>query len=62
MKTIQFRTQDQTQWTININQITCFFQRPDSNGTYVRLSCGKELHTLLSPSQLSENIKMQLES
>ena len=62
MKTIQFRTQDQTIWTINVKQITTIFQTSDNRGTYIRLSCGKELFTLLSPKQVLDDIKEQLKS
>ena len=60
MKIIQFRTQDQTQWTIFVNQITTIYKNPNENGSYVRLSCGKELYTLLSPKQVLADIKEQL--
>lgn len=59
MKTIQLRNQDQTIWTINVKQITTIYQLPDEKGSYVRLSCGKELHTLFSPTQLMANIDEQ---
>ena len=62
MKTIQFRTQDQTIWTINVKQITTIFQTSDNRGTYIRLSCGKELFTLLSPKQVLDDIKEQLKN
>jgi hypothetical protein len=62
MKTIQFKTQDQTLWVININQITTLFQMQNGNGTFVRLSCGKELHTMLSYNQILEDIKRQVEN
>lgn len=59
MKTIQFRTQDQIIWTINVKQITTIYQLPDKKGSYVRLSCGKELYTLLSTTQIMTNIDEQ---
>ena len=62
MKTIQFTAQDQTQWTINVKQITTIYQTSNNKGAYIRLSCGKELHTLLSPKQVLEDIKEQLKS
>lgn len=48
MKTIQFRTQDQTEWIINVNQITCLSPVKNGVGTFVYLSCGKVLQTQLS--------------
>ena len=57
MKTIRFKTQDQIEWIININQITCLSPNKDGVGTYVYLSCGKTLHTQLSVNQLLEDIK-----
>lgn len=59
MKTIQFTTQDQTKWIININQITCLSPSKDGNGTFVYLSCGKTLHTQLSTTALLNDIKRQ---
>ena len=59
MKIFQFRTQDQTEWFINVEQITLVFQKQNDRGTYIRLSCGKELYTLLSPKQVLEDIKTQ---
>lgn len=56
MKTIQFRTQDQTEWTINVNQITCLSPNKNGVGTYVYLSCGKSLLTQLPLSQLLSDI------
>lgn len=48
MKTIQFRTDDLTQYTINIAQITCMFSAEESLGTWIYLSCGTRLKTLLT--------------
>ena len=62
MKTIQFRTKDQIQWTINVKQITTIFELPNDRGTYIRLSCGKELYTLLSTKQVLTDIKEQLKN
>ena len=56
MKTIQFRTQDQTEWTINVNQITCLSPNKNGVGTYVYLSCGKSLLTQLPLSKLLSDI------
>ena len=52
MKTIRFKTQDQTEWIINTNQITCLSPNKNGVGTYVYLSCGRNLHTQLSVSTL----------
>lgn len=59
MQTIQFKTQDRTQWTIFVNQITCVYQSPYETGTYVRLSCGKELYTLFSINNVLDMIKQK---
>lgn len=48
MKTIQFRTDDLTQYTVNISQITCIFPYDESLGTWVYLSCGTRLKTMLT--------------
>lgn len=56
MKTIQFRTQDQVEWIINVNQITCLSPAKNGVGTYVYLSCGKSLLTQLPLSQLLSDI------
>lgn len=56
MKTIQFRTQDQTEWIINVNQITCLSPAKNGVGTYVYLSCGKSLLTQLPLNQLLSDI------
>ncbi|MDR6762054.1 hypothetical protein J2Y38_002265 [Flavobacterium sp. 2755] len=47
MKTIQFRTDDLTQYTVNISQITCMFTADESLGTWIYLSCGTRLKALL---------------
>ncbi|SEO19157.1 hypothetical protein SAMN05444671_0738 [Flavobacterium sp. CF108] len=47
MKTFQFRTDDLTQYTVNISQITCMFPADESLGTWIYLSCGTRLKTLL---------------
>ncbi|MCD9574163.1 hypothetical protein [Flavobacterium soyae] len=47
MKTIQFRTDDLTQYTVCISQITCMFPADESLGTWIYLSCGTRLKTLL---------------
>lgn len=47
METIQFRTDDLTQYTVNISQITCMFPYEESPGTWIYLSCGTRLKTLL---------------
>ena len=57
MKTIQFRTQDQTIWTINVNQITCLSPNKNGVGTYVYLSCGKSLLTQLPLNTILDMIK-----
>lgn len=62
MKTIQFKTQDQTQWIININQITCLSPNKDGGGTYVYLSCGRILLTQLSETALLNDINRQSNS
>jgi len=46
MKTIQFRTDDLTQYTVDISQITCMFPAEESLGTWIYLSCGTRLKTL----------------
>ena len=56
MQTIQFKTQDQTQWTIFVNQITCIYPS-NTQGTFLRLSCGKELHTMINSNTLLKMIK-----
>ena len=61
MKTIQFRTEDKTIWTINTKQITALSNRDGEKGTIVHLSCGTKLHTLLSASALSEMINREVE-
>lgn len=48
MKTIQFRTDDLTQYTVNISHITCLFPNEESKGTWIYLSCGTRLKTVLS--------------
>lgn len=48
MKTIQFRTDDLTQYTVNISQITCMFTAEESSGTWIYLSCGTRLKTLMT--------------
>ncbi|WP_289661197.1 hypothetical protein [Flavobacterium panacagri] len=48
MKTIQFRTDDLTQYTVNIHQITCMFSVEESKGTWIYLSCGTRLKTLFT--------------
>lgn len=48
MKTIQFRTDDLTQYTVNVSQITCMFPYEESLGTWIYLSCGTRLKTILS--------------
>lgn len=60
MKTIQFTTQDKTQWIININQITCLTPNNNGSGTFVYLSCGTKLHTILSTSALLEMINREV--
>ncbi|MBW1656019.1 hypothetical protein [Flavobacterium quisquiliarum] len=57
MKTIQFRTDDLTQYTVNISQITCIFPDDQSKGTWVYLSCGTRLKTLLALDAVMEMIK-----
>jgi hypothetical protein len=52
MKTLQIRTQNQVIHTINVKQITHFRTADNEKGTYVYLSCGNYLHTLLSVKDL----------
>ncbi|MBL0738718.1 hypothetical protein JI750_17615 [Flavobacterium sp. GN10] len=56
MKTIQFRTDDLTQYTVNINQITCMFPADEAKGTWVYLSCGTRLKTLITLDVVLEMI------
>ncbi|OMQ12945.1 hypothetical protein [[Flexibacter] sp. ATCC 35103] len=48
MKTIQFRTDDLTQYTVNIQQITCMYAAEESIGTWIYLSCGSRLKTIIT--------------
>lgn len=48
MKTIQFRTDDLTQYTVNIQQITCMYPAEESIGTWIYLSCGSRLKTIIT--------------
>lgn len=57
MKTIQVRTDDLTQYTGNISQITCIFPYDESQGTWVCLSCGTRLKTMLTLDVILEMIK-----
>lgn len=57
MKTIQFRTDDLTQYTVNISQITCMFPYEESQGTWVYLSCGTRLKTILTLELIMEMIQ-----
>ncbi|MDQ6530519.1 hypothetical protein [Flavobacterium sp. LHD-85] len=57
MKTIQFRTDDLTQYTVNIGQITCMFPAEEAKGTWIYLSCGTRLKTLLVLEAVFEMIK-----
>ena len=59
MKTIQFRTDDLTQYTINISQITCIFPLEEKPGSWVYLSCGTRLKTLFTVTELLDMIKKQ---
>lgn len=56
MKTIQFRTDDLTQYTVNISQITCMFAAEESQGTWIYLSCGTRLKTLFNLDVIWEMI------
>jgi hypothetical protein len=56
MKTIQFRTDDLTQYTVNISHITCMFPYEESQGTWIYLSCGTRLKTLLILDNILEMI------
>jgi hypothetical protein len=56
MKTIQFRTENKTLWTINTKQITALSNTDTEKGTTVHLTCGTKLYTLLSTSVLLEMI------
>ncbi|MDI6047540.1 hypothetical protein [Flavobacterium yafengii] len=56
MKTIQFKTQDQTQWTIFVNQITSIYPSKDDGGTWVYLSCGTKLKTAINSNTLLKMI------
>lgn len=57
MKTIQFRTDDLTHYTVNTSQITCIFPYDESLGTWVYLSCGTRLKTMLSLDVILEMIR-----
>ncbi|MEO6177119.1 MAG: hypothetical protein ABIP27_18340 [Flavobacterium circumlabens] len=57
MKTIQFRTDDLTRYTVNISQITCMFPYEESLGTWIYLSCGTRLKTMLSLDVILEMIE-----
>lgn len=57
MKTIQIRTENQVIHTINVKQITHFRTTDNEKGTYIYLSCGNHLHTLLSLKNLLDMIK-----
>lgn len=57
MKTIQFRTDDLTQYTVNISQITCIFPYDESLGTCVYLSCGTRLKTMLTLEVILDMIR-----
>ncbi|MBZ4035417.1 hypothetical protein K6T82_11615 [Flavobacterium sp. 17A] len=56
MKTIQFRTDDLTQYTVNVSQITCMFAAEESLGTWIYLSCGTRLKTLMTLDLIWEMI------
>lgn len=56
MKTIQFRTDDLTQYTVNVSQITCIFPLEESLGSWVHLSCGTRLRTIMTVEDLLEMI------
>ena len=56
MKTIQFRTDDLTQYTVNVSQITCMLPLEEKLGSWVYLSCGTRLRTLLTVDNLLEMI------
>lgn len=57
MKTIQFRTDDLTQYTVNIEQITCMFPVEESLGTWIHLSCGTRLKTIFTLDTIVDMIK-----
>lgn len=57
MKTIRFRTDDLTQYTINVSQITCIFPLEEKIGSWVYLSCGTRLSTFLTVDDLLVMIK-----
>ncbi|MFD1604464.1 hypothetical protein ACFSJW_13730 [Flavobacterium artemisiae] len=59
MKTIQFRTDDLTQYTVNVDQITCMFTAEESKGTWIYLSCGTRLKTMLTLDIIREMIDEQ---
>ena len=53
--------QDQHSYAIFVNQITCFFPNEDRTETgdaktYIRLSCGREIGTLLSFDELKRQV------
>lgn len=56
MKTIQFTAGDNNNYTIFVNQITCIYPS-NQQGTWVRLSCGKEVHSMLRFSVILGMIK-----
>jgi hypothetical protein len=56
MKYIQFKTEDKKLWTVYLNHITSIYEVDGEIGCFVRLSCGKELHTQLSRSLLFKNV------
>ena len=60
MKYIQFKTEDKKLWTVYLNHITSIHEVEGEKGCFVRLSCGKELHTQLSRALLFKNVKEQV--
>ncbi|QOG01140.1 hypothetical protein [Flavobacterium sp. MDT1-60] len=57
MKTIQCRTDDLTQYTVNISHIICMFPYEESLGTWICLSCVTRLKILLSLDVMLKMIK-----
>lgn len=55
MKTINFVADDTNNYTIFVNQITCIYPSKQQ-GTWLRLSCGKEVLTMINFNTLLKMI------
>ena len=60
MKYIQFKTEDKKLWTVYLAHISSIYEIEGELGCFIRLSCGKELHTQLSRVHLFKNVIEQV--